>query len=224
VVVSAAFLHRAPVHAGGPPTAATAAAALEGRWSNAVQFAQAPAFLKRPPAAGFPYPWLDRQHASFRIVAAPQLTGVDGQAMYLEWRKDGLGGDGAGGPVSRQRLWVFNPGAEGTTMAFYSFRTPADFEGASGTAERFSALGPEDLVGYGPTCTLSVAPAPAGWTAAIAENCSIIAQSGRSMRLQARITLAGDTLFYEEAGQLADGRYAFRVPGGIAYEFSRIAK
>jgi len=217
VALAAAALVAAPVSAADPLSPTQAAAMLEGAWSNAAQFAQAPEFLKRPPAAGFPYPWLDRQHATFRVVSAPQLTGADGRAVYLEWRRGG-----PDGPVSRQRLWVFVPGPDRPEMAFFSFRAPADFEGAKGTAERFAALEPTALVGYGPTCNLAVERGPSGWNASIAENCRIVAQSGRSMRLAARISLNGDTLFYEEEGVLPDGSYAFRVPGGIAYEFARL--
>ncbi len=209
----------APLLASAAPTAVAAAETLEGAWSNAGQYAAAPHFMKRPPAAGFPYPWLDRQYATFRIINAPQLTGAEGRAVYLEWRKDG-----PDGPISRQRLWIFTPGADSAKMDFFAFREPAGYAGASGTTERFAALGPADLIGYGAACSLALAPGPGGWSAAIDERCRITAQSGRTMRLGARITINADMLFYEEEGVLPDGSYAFRVPGGIAYEFKRLTR
>jgi hypothetical protein len=205
-----------------PPFASAAAdslaAALIGAWDNQAQVDAADPVLLRPPAAGFPYGWIDRQHAQFRKVTVPGIAAQDAHAIFLEWRSGG-----PDGPISRQRLWLFRARRDGSLeMDFFAFRAPETLAGASGEAERFAALGPEDLIGYGTECTLPVTVTPTGWRADIPDTCRIRAQSGRVMTLSASIRLEGDQLFYEEAGLLEDGAYAFRVPGGLPYRFERI--
>ncbi|MFN7175283.1 MAG: CpcT/CpeT family chromophore lyase [Thermaurantiacus sp.] len=174
--------------------------------------------LARAPAAGFPYRWLDRQHAQFREVQVPGVAAAGDRSIYLEWRSGG-----PEGPVSRQRLWVFRTQADGKgVMDFFAFRAPETLAGAAGTPERFATLGPEDLVGYGQDCALPVTQTPSGWSAYIPGTCRIRAQSGREMTLSAEIRLDEDILSYEEVGILADGSTAFRVPGGVPYRFTRI--
>lgn len=52
-----------------------------GHYDTVRQFETAPVSLRREPAAGHPYDWLDRQHAEFRWITAPAL----GQhVMFLE--------------------------------------------------------------------------------------------------------------------------------------------
>ncbi len=188
---------------------------LLGSWDNAAQFAAAPLALKRPPAAGAPYPWLDRQHARFALVDVPAVAGPDARAVHVEWRAGG-----PEGPVSRRRVWVFRTGPGGRlVMDFYSFTNP---EGVAADAGALVRLAAADLIGYGPLCALAVETSASGFVAEIPETCTITARSGRTMRLSARIVLEGDALRYEEAGRLPDGTYAFLVPGGGAYRFVRV--
>ena len=190
---------------------------MSGAWSNTGQYAAAPDALKRAPAAGHPYDWLDQQYAQFHRVSAP---GLGERVIYLEWRAGG-----EAGPISRQRLWVFHADEDGRPagMDFYTFRAPDPYAGRGGVPGAFETLSPDELVGYPDGCTLTAAPGPGDSVlfAVDAQACRITARSGRSMGIRAEITVAPDTITYAEAGILEGGRYAFLVPGGeeLAYEF-----
>jgi len=191
--------------------------ALIGRWDNQAQIAAAPQELLRAPAAGNAYPWVDAQSAQFFEVSAPNIAGPKDQAIYLIWRSVS-----ETGPISRQRLWVFRPQASGDTlMDFYAFKNPEAFatEGQGSTA--FQTLTREDLTAYGPACSLPVIKTTTGWTASIPATCSISARSGRKMTLSANLSLDGDRFSYQEQGLLETGAYAFKVPGGPAYQFNK---
>ena len=190
---------------------------LEGAWSNAAQFDAAPQALKRDPAPGHPYDWLDHQHAEFHRVDAPALGD---HVIYLEWRAGG-----PDGPVSRQRIWVFHADEQGRAagMDFYTLRDPGAYAGRGGEPGAFAELSEDDLTGYPEGCTLTPVDAgPDGFVLRVdAADCVITARSGREMGIRARIALSRDRLSYAEAGILEDGRYAFLVPGGeqLAYAF-----
>lgn len=190
---------------------------LEGAWSNEDQYAFAPEDLKRPPAPGRPYDWLDLQQADFYTVDAPQ---IGEHVTYLEWR-------GADGAISRQRIWAFREGEDGalTGMDFYTFADPEPYAGRGGETGAFAGLSPDDLIGYPDGCTLEARePAWHGYVLEVsAEDCVITARSGREMGIAAVIEIAPRRVSYREAGILDDGRYAFLVPGGPAYEFKRVA-
>lgn len=189
-------------------------AALAGAYANAQQFADADVALRRPPAVGDPYEWIDAQHAVFHRVSAPLIGGY---VVYLEWRSGDLDG-----PISRQRLWSFRLDEAGAPrMDFFTFRDPSAYAGRGGEAGAFLGLQPADLIGYGDACALVVTNMDDGFAAAIPEDCAITARSGRRMRLGAHVTLDGRTLTYQEEGVLEDGTVAFRVPGGPAYLFNR---
>ena len=191
--------------------------ALIGTWDNSAQMAAAPDALKRPPVAGGAYEWIDGQHATFFPATVPALTGDGAKAIYLVWRNGG-----PTGPVSRQRLWVFRTGADGTkSMDFYAFKNGAAFEAVTTGGDAFKAITLDDLTAYGPLCTLPVIATPQGWGAAIPSTCAITARSGRKMVLSAQIVVAGDRLSYTEQGMLESGALAFKVPGGPAYQFVR---
>lgn len=200
-----------------PGAAADAVAMLEGAWSNADQYAFAPDDLKRPPAPGHPYDWLDLQHATFFEVAAPA---VGEQVVYLEWRAGGPDGD-----ISRQRLWALRESEDGglAGLDFYTFEDPGPYAGRGATPGAFENLTPESLVGYPEGCTLEARrPAWRGYVLELsAQTCTINARTGRTMSLEAHIEIAPGHLTYREAGRLEDGRYAFLVPGGPAYQFRR---
>jgi hypothetical protein len=137
--------------------------------------------------------------------------------VYLEWRNSGPEGE-----ISRQRIWAFRMEDRGEVrMDFYAFKAPDRFAGAPPAA--FAALTQEDLIGYGPACALRVTPTgDTTFDAGIRpEECRIIAQSGREMGIGARVTLMSTGLLYSEEGLLADGGYAFKVPGGPPYEFRK---
>lgn len=199
-----------------PVEPATPGAALIGSWDNLAQMAAAPSDLKRQPTIGGA--WLDAQYATFHAVHTPALAGPHEQSIYLVWRKDG-----PDGPISRQRLWVFRPQKDGgLIMDFYAFKTPEILANLSPTASAFGALTPEDLISYGPACSLPVIRTTRGWTASIPSSCTITAtRSGRRMTLSATLTLTGNTFSYEEKGVLESGELAFKVPGGPAYVFNR---
>ena len=199
--------------AAGAPT--SFAAALAGAWDTRAQFDAAPETLKRPPAPGYPYDWIDRQSAVFAKVEAPAL-GDD--VAYLEWRSGG-----PDGPISRQRLWAFRRDASGVRMDFYTLRNPSAFAGKAGDATAFRAITAADVIGYGPACALYVTPRGRDAFDAKIEphECRIVAQSGRAMGISARVTLMPTGLLYSEAGVLDDEGYAFKVPGGPPYEFRR---
>ena len=193
--------------------------ALEGGFDNAAQYAAADDALKRPPAPGHPYDWIDAQYAAFHVVDAPA---VGDHVVYLEWRAGSPGGE-----ISRQRLWVFNADEAGrvTGMDFYTFADPAPYAGRGETAGAFEDVAPDALVAYPEGCTLSVArPSWEGWRFELnPETCLITARSGREMALFARIDVkpgAPDVVEYSESGRLEGGAYAFKVHGGPPYRFA----
>lgn len=188
---------------------------LPGNFSNAAQFAAADLGLKKPPAAGFPYAWLDSQSAHFFRIEAP-LIGKN--VFYLEWRSIG-----ATGPISRQRIWSFRETGGELRMDFFTFKVPKPFEGAGGVRNKFQALRLEDLIGYGPACGLLVrASVQAGLLAKTTPaECSLVARSGRTMGIDAEVTFSRHAITYREAGILEDGSFAFKVPGGPPYRFIR---
>ena len=191
--------------------------ALIGTWDNQAQIKAAPPELVRPPVAGNPYPWVDGQSAQFFEVSAPNVAGPKDQAIYLIWRSGS-----PTGPISRQRLWVFRPQEGGKiSMDFYAFKTPEAFANAGPGSKAFEAVTIEDLTAYGPACSLPVIKTATGWTASIPTTCSITARSGRKMTLSADLQVDGDRFSYQEHGLLETGAYAFKVPGGPAYEFNK---
>jgi hypothetical protein len=198
------------------PDLAALSGGLVGAWDSKAQYDAAPDALKRPPAAGDGYAWLDRQYAQFARVDAPA---IGTHVIYLEWR--------AGGPqgaISRQRIWSFRSDAAGKVrMDFFTFKSPEPFAGKAGQTSAFASLKLDDLIGYGEACGLFVEPTSANtFDAKIDESqCQITARSGRKMGIDARVTLMTTGLLYNEAGILADGAYAFKVPGGPPYEFRR---
>lgn len=190
---------------------------LIGKWDNQAQIKTAPAGLLRPPAAGNPYPWVDGQSAQFFEVRVPNVAGPKDQAIYLIWRSGS-----AAGPISRQRLWVFRPQEGGEVlMDFYAFKNPEAFATANPGTNAFQAVTLEGLTAYGPACSLPVIKTASGWTASIPATCSITARSGRKMTLSANLIMDGDRFSYQEHGLLEMGTYAFKVPGGPAYQFNK---
>lgn len=190
---------------------------LIGHWDNQAQIKTAPAELLRPPTAGNPYPWVDGQSAQFFEVSVPNVAGPKDQAIYLIWRSGS-----AAGPISRQRLWVFRPQEGGEVlMDFYAFKNPEAFATANPGTNAFQAVTLEDLTAYGPACSLPVIKTASGWTASIPATCSITARSGRKMTLSANLIMDGDRFSYQEHGLLEMGTYAFKVPGGPAYQFNK---
>ena len=185
-----------------------------GRYDTVRQFETAPTSLRREPAAGHPYDWLDRQHAEFRWITAPALGE---HVMFLEWRRGG-----PDGPISRQRVWVFNRRDAGWVMDFY---TLPDGGGTSRSRldDDFRGLSSEQLVGYGDTCSLLSTRTGAALVFSIPPTCSIVARSGRRMQLSAVVRFEPDRILYREQGVLDGGAIAFLVPGvpGLSYEFVR---
>lgn len=199
-----------------PDPALALHSALAGTWSNQRQFDAAPAALKvRPSVEG---DWLDHQHAVFAAVDAPAFGP---RVLYLEWRSGG-----PTGPVSRQRLWVFRTGADGTLrMDFHAFADGAPWAGKAPDPAAFRTLGAQALRSYAPECALRFARTPAGgWRGEVTPaECSLTAASGRRMGISAVVELTPEgQLLYRESGVLPDGRYAFRVPPTTAYRFERI--
>lgn len=194
------------------------ATALSGNWENDAQFAAADPALHRPPAAGTPYEWLDRQHAVFRIVEAPALAGTGGTVVHLLWRSGG-----PDGPMSRERLWVFRPDRRSgrLVMDFFLPAMPGGLGDAAADGYRVRTLTSRDVIGYPEACTLPVRRTARGFVARIPAGCTVTAQSGRTMTLAAEIRLDGDTLTYAEEGVLPDGSVAFRVPNPGPYVFQR---
>ncbi len=189
-------------------------AALVGRWSNGLQWVQAPDDLRRPPAVGHPYDWLDYQEATFFRVAAPN---IGTHVVYLEWRGDD-------GMISRQRLWSFRRDAAGAVrMDFFTLRSPEALAGHGAEGGAFAALTADDVIGYGEACALVVTAQGdnGGFIADIPTTCRITARSGRVMTLTAQVYLDNTALAYQEAGLLDDGDFAFKVPGGPPYVFLR---
>jgi hypothetical protein len=206
--------------------AATAAAALAasevgpadlaGRFDNAAQVAALPAEVAREPKPG--KPWVDRQFARFVPFPAAELGEY---VYYLEWR--------AGGPegrISRQRVWAFLPAREGVTpMRFYTLERGEDWAAAEGDPVALAALSAAALLPYPDGCEVLFAVTGEGrFEGEIPGGaCGIVArQSGRRMEILARISLGRESLQYDEAGLLEDGRAAFRVPEGYRYEFRRV--
>lgn len=191
---------------------------LVGSWSNQAQYDAAPPALKRPPAPGHPYDWLDLQYAEFYAVEAPELGE---HVVYLEWRR----GDGE---ISRQRLWVFHEDAGGliSGMDFFTFRSAEPYAGRGEEAGVFIDISRDDLIGYPHGCTLQAftRAAPGVQFEVSPDDCRITARSGREMGIFASISLAPGAIGYSEAGVLPDGSYAFLVPGGLAYDFRPVAK
>lgn len=206
----------APPPAEPPSGVAALIADLTGSWSNQAQYDAAPEALKRPPAPGHPYDWLDLQYADFYAVEAPALGE---HVVYLEWRR----GDGE---ISRQRLWIFHEDEDGRAggMDFFTFRDPAPYAGRGAEPGAFADITREALIGYPDGCTLQAytRAAPRLQFEVSPEDCRITARSGREMGIFASIRLEADAIGYSEAGVLPDGSYAFLVPGGMAYAFRRV--
>ena len=192
---------------------------LSGVWHNRAQFDAVPAALKIAPSVNGD--WLDVQHASFTKVDAP-LIGT--HVMYLEWRNGN-----AAGAISRQRIWSFRFDETGQVrMDFYAFVDGAPWAGKGGQLSAFRDLNVMQLRGYGAACGLKfsfIANAANTFDGNItADECSLIAASGRRMGIDARVAmLTNGTLTYQESGKLADGRYAFRVPPTMPYRFIRVS-
>lgn len=195
-----------------------AVALLSGAWSNAEQYAFIPEDLKRPPAPGHPYEWIDLQYAQFHPVNAPH---IGEHVVYLEWRADGPDGE-----ISRQRIWAFREAPDGALsgMDFYTFADPGPYAGRGGEPDAFAGLTNDDLIGYPDGCTLTArVPDWAGHVLDVSpQDCVIAARSGRNMGIEAHIEIARHHLSYREAGHLQGGGYAFMVPGGPPYEFKRV--
>jgi hypothetical protein len=189
------------------------AALLKGRWDNAAQYAAAPAALKKPPKVG--ELWLDRQFATFAEVKAPK---IGKHVVYLEWRSGG-----PTGPISRQRIWSFRPGTGGAVlMDFFAFKAPQRFAGKAGDKKLFKAMTLADLTVYPDDCAARFEKRGDAWIGRIDPRlCEITATgSGRAMAIETDIVIVPGRLFrYKEAGILADGREAFRVPPERPYEF-----
>ncbi len=190
---------------------------LAGSWSNAAQYALAPAELKVEPSVDGD--WLDLQYAGFHRVEAPA---IGDNVLYLEWRRGAVDG-----PISRQRLWSFRTDADGVLrMDFHAFVDGAPFAGRGSEAGAFASLETAALRSYAPECALRFEPSAAGgWVGRIgADQCRIVSASGRAMGIEAVVELdAGGVLTYRESGRLDDGRYAFQVPPTMPYRFERIA-
>lgn len=195
--------------------AAAVATALAGRYDNRAQFELAPDELKVPPSVDGE--WLDMQHAWFVPVNAPR---IGDQVLYLEWRSGG-----SDGSISRQRIWSFWEDDDGTVrMDFFAFVDGDPWAGLTDEPGAFVELEPEDLRGYGTECALRFKPvADGGWLGAIsAEECSLVAASGRWMGIDAKVEIGADgSVRYQESGRLESGEYAFRVPPTKPYLFER---
>lgn len=187
-----------------------------GVFDTRAQYEAAPANLKREPAAGHPYDWLDRQHATFRWVDAPLLGE---HVLLLEWRRGG-----ADGPISRQRLWVFAQRDGAWSMDFFTLPDTGSAP-RSRLADDFRALRLEQLTGYGSACTLPAVIDGSAVTFSIPASCSIVSRSGRRMALSATVRFEADRIRYREQGVLEGGSIAFLVPGqpGLFYEFDRVS-
>lgn len=189
--------------------------ALVGTWDNRAQFATAPEALKIPPSVNGD--WLDIQDAAFVRVNAPQLGA---QVLYLEWKT-------AAGVISRQRIWSFRTDKEGVTrMDFYAFVDGKAWAGKVSRDDALSAfrdLTTDALRGYGDNCALKFNLDAKSFRGEItSRECSITAASGRRMGINASVEMRADgVLEYRESGQLEDGRYAFRVPPSMPYQFVR---
>lgn len=198
----------------GRTPAQTLAALLSGTFDNARQFEAAPAAVKVAPRVdGL---WLDRQIARFWRVDAPALGA---EVIYLEWRSGSREG-----PISRQRLWVFRPAADGSVaMAFHAFKNPGSWAGKADSPEGFRLITKDDLVSYPESCDARFVRADKHrWQGRIRpEDCLITAQSGRTMALDVSIDILPGQLIYQEAGLLGDGKRAFHVPSAAPYRFEK---
>jgi hypothetical protein len=188
---------------------------LAGEFDNLAQSSSLPPEVLREPKPG--QPWVDLQFARFVPFPAADLGE---HVYYLEWR--------AGGPegrISRQRVWAFLTAREGVTpMRFYTLERGEDWAAAAGDPAGLVSLAATTLLPYPEGCEVLFKTTGDGQFAGEipAGACSIQArQSGRRMEIRARISLGADTLEYDEAGLLEDGRAAFRVPEGYRYEFRR---
>jgi hypothetical protein len=192
-------------------------AGVAGEYDTKRQFEAAPLEWRREPAAGHPYDWLDRQHAVFRWVQAPALGE---HVLFLEWRRGG-----PEGPISRQRIWVFERRQDGWVMDFYTLPASPATEATSMLDADFTTLRREQLTGYGAACSLKARRRGRAVEFSIPPSCSIIARSGRRMRLAAVVRFEDRALRYREQGVLDDGAIAFLVPGrvGLDYVFKRTA-
>jgi hypothetical protein len=191
-------------------------AGVAGEYDTARQFAAAPDELRREPAAGHPYDWLDRQHAVFRWVRAPALGE---HVLLLEWRRGG-----PTGPISRQRLWVFERRQGEWVMDFFTLPGQPGAVPRSRLGDDFGALRREQFTGYGPACSLTPTGDRKSLQFSIPPSCSIVARSGRRMQLAAVVRFEQGRLRYREQGVLEDGAIAFLVPGrrGLDYLFERV--
>jgi hypothetical protein len=207
-------------HGSAPAAAALPAviAGVAGEYDTRRQFEAAPADLRREPAAGHPYDWLDRQHAVFHWVQAPSLGE---HVLLLEWRRGG-----PTGPISRQRLWVFERRQGGWVMDFFTLPEADVAAPGSKLDADFTALRREQLIGYGPACSLIATGIGSALEFSIPPTCSIVSRSGRRMQLSAVVRFTDGELRYREQGMLEDGAIAFLVPGrsGLDYVFERIAR
>ena len=182
-------------------------AALVGTYNNASQFAQAPDDLKRAPVADDTYDWIDLQTFTVRSVSAPA---IGPNVVYAEWRD-------TTGMISRQRLWSFRRDGQTARVDFYSLKAGVTDPAA------FATLKAADVVGYGATCGLVISSRGRGaWNAQTdPDACRTTAPDGRLLTIDARVTVMPTGVLYQEAGKLADGGYAFRIPGGAPYDFRR---
>ena len=109
-------------------------------------------------------------------------------------------------------------------MDFFAFVDGDPWAGLTDEPGAFVELEPEDLRGYGTECALRFKPvADGGWLGAIsAEECSLVAASGRWMGIDAKVEIGADgSVRYQESGRLESGEYAFRVPPTKPYLFER---
>lgn len=195
-----------------PTAPARIAGLLAGDFDNAAQHAAAPDALKVPPTVNGD--WLDLQSAALRRVSTP---GIDGEAVYLEWRTGS-----PSGPISRQRLWVFRMDGDTPVMDFYTILAPERWAGRGDIPGAFAAMTLADLKPYGGDCAMRFVAAGNGWRGAIdPARCRIVAASGRGMRIAATVDVDAKGFEYRESGTLDDGRVAFRVPPSQPYRFVR---
>ena len=198
------------------PKATEITAAIEGVYSNEAQIGALPDGISVEPAIGGD--WIDFQYAVFSQV---DMAVIEGEALYLQWHSGG-----ASGPISRQRIWTFADGTEPGTVEMRFFTIDEDklevVRDSHLEPGRVVDLSESDLIAYPLGCEVIWRATDTGFAGAIEGDCSIVAQrSGRSMKIEAEITISGDALTYREAGVLDDGSYAFLVPGADAYVFER---
>jgi hypothetical protein len=192
--------------------------ALVGTWNTARQYEAAAPAIKRPATAGDSTPWLDRQHARFVQISAPGLAKDGDIALFFAWRTGS-----PTGPISRERIWVFERDASGkiARMNFHTLKAPAPNIAFTDPRRAFAAFTRDDVISYPDLCKLPFEATASGWRAAIPVDCAITARSGRRMTLSAQIIFDGESLSYEEAGILDSGAFAFKVPSAEPYRFER---